>query len=311
MLKLWVWLKPRGLDALLDKGMPEKVRQFYDFLELSVSQRKKEEEASRNTGDGISKGRLDIFHYLFNATDDLGQPAYTTDDLLGEATLLVVAGTDTTAISISGVWFHLVRYPRVYSKLVEEIRTTFKSAEDIKMGSTLSSCQYLHATIEEALRCTPALPSDLAREVLPGGLNIDGHYIPTGTHVGVGGWAIMHNQQSFEDPWNFRPERWIVDPKSGVTAEDVARAQSAFNPFMIGAGNCAGQKVAMEELLITIARTLYRMDVRLAPGDTLGAGSRELGWGMRDENTLVLRDAFTASRDGPMLQFRRRASSGD
>ncbi|PQE05267.1 benzoate 4-monooxygenase cytochrome P450 protein [Rutstroemia sp. NJR-2017a BVV2] len=306
MVKLWVWLKPRGLDALLDKAMPEKIRQYHNFLASSVTQRRKDEEASKKTVDGTSYGRKDIFHYLFNATDEAGQPAYTNDELLEEAGLIVVAGTDTTANTISGFWFYVTRYPRVYSKLVEEIRTTFKSADDIKMGPTLSSCKYLHATIDEILRCCPSLPSDLNREVLPGGLNIEGHHLPAGTQVGVGGWAIMHNQQIFEDPWTFRPERWIVDPTGGVTAEDVARAQSAFNPFMIGVGSCAGQKVAMEELLITTARTLYRMEVRLAPGDTLGAGDPELGWGMRDRKTILLRDVFTAARDGPRLQFRRR-----
>jgi cytochrome P450 len=306
IVKLWVWLKPRGLDALLEMARPEKIRQYHNFLESSVSQRREEEEASQKAGDGMSQGRKDIFHYLFNATNEAGQPAYNNEDLLEEAGLIVVAGTDTTANTISGFWFYVTRYPRVYSKLVEEIRTSFKSADDIKTGLTLSSCKYLHATIDETLRCAPSLPSDLNREVLPGGLDIEGHHLPAGTEVGVGGWTIMHNQQIFEDPWTFRPERWIVDPQGGVTAEDVARAQSAFNPFMIGAGSCAGQKVAMEEILISVARTLYRMEVRLAPGDTLGAGSPKLGWGMRDKNTILLRDAFTAIRDGPMLQFRRR-----
>ncbi|PQE16354.1 Benzoate 4-monooxygenase cytochrome P450 protein [Rutstroemia sp. NJR-2017a WRK4] len=295
-----------GLDTLLDKTRPEEIRQYHDFLESSVAQRTKEEEASKNAADGTSQGRKDIFHYLFNAKNETGQPAYTNGELLEEAGLIVIAGTDTTANALSGFWFYITRSPRVYSKLVEEIRTTFQSADDIKMGPTLSSCKYLHATIDETLRCCPSLPSDLPREVLPGGLSIEGHHLPAGTQVGVGGWAIMHKQEIFSDPWTFRPERWIVDPEAGVTADDVARAQSAFNPFMIGAGNCAGQKVAMEELLITTARTLYRMEVRLAEGDTLGAGKPELGWGMRDRKTILLRDAFTAVRDGPRLQFRRR-----
>ncbi|KAM3067260.1 hypothetical protein ACMFMG_005371 [Clarireedia jacksonii] len=306
MLRLWVWLKPRGLDRIFDMVMPKKIRKYYNFIESSLSQRRKQEEESEKSGDRGSQYRKDIFHYLFKATDDTGRPAYTTDDLHAEANLLVVAGTDTTANSLSGFWFYVLRHPRVYSKLVEEIQTTFKSVDDIKMGPTLSSCKYLHATIDEALRCAPALLSDLSREVLPGGLSIDNQYIPAGTQVGVGGWAIMHNQQVFQDPWNFRPERWIVNPKEGVTAEDVARAQSAFNPFTIGTWSCAGQKVALAELVHTLARTLYRMEVRLAAGDTLGAGSPELGWGMSDRNTMLQRDALTACRDGPVVQFRRR-----
>lgn len=116
----------------------------------------------------------------------------------------------------------------------------------------------------------------------------------------------MHNEDCFGDPWVFRPERWIEDPRTGVTAEDVARARSVFNPFSIGAGNCVGQKLAMEELLITVAKTLYRMDVQLVPGDSLGGGSSDLGWGLRDKNHIVLKDAYVALRNGPMVQFRKR-----
>jgi hypothetical protein len=62
----------------------------------------------------------------------------------------------------------------------------------------------------------------------------------------------------------------------------------------------------MEELLITIARTLWRMDVRLVDGDHTGAGDPKLGWGMRDRNHIVLRDAYISLRDGPMVEVRGR-----
>jgi cytochrome P450 len=122
----------------------------------------------------------------------------------------------------------------------------------------------------------------------------------------VTAWSIMHDEECFGDPWVFRPERWIPDLHNGVTVEDVARARTAFNPFTMGPGNCVGQKFAMEELLITVGRTLWRMDVRLVPGNHLGGGSPELGWGSRDKNHIVLKDAYISVRDGPMVQFRKR-----
>ena len=117
---------------------------------------------------------------------------------------------------------------------------------------------------------------------------------------------FRYNEEYFGDPWVFRPERWIVDPATGVTEDDVTRAYACFNPFSIGVGNCAGQKLAMEEILITIARTLYRMDVRRAPGDTLGGGSSELVWGARNKDHFALKDAYISIRNGPMVQFRKR-----
>lgn len=301
-------MKPRGLDGIFEAGLPKNVKKYYDFVETNVTQRRKEEEILQKSGAEESQGRKDMFHYLFNATDDAGNAGYSTDELNAEANLLIIAGSDTTATTLVGFWFYLARYPRVYNKLVEEIRTAFKSADDIQIGKTLSSCKYLHACIDEALRVAPAGVGELAREVLPGGLDIEGNHIPEGVHVGVTSWSIMHSQECFGDPWVFRPERWIADPRTGVTTEDVARARTAFNPFTIGQANCVGQKLAMEELLITMAKTLYRMDVRLVPGNTLGGGDPELGWGLRDKDQIKLKDAYISIRTGPMVQFRKRVT---
>ncbi|OBT75560.1 hypothetical protein VF21_05844 [Pseudogymnoascus sp. 05NY08] len=308
ILGVWVWLKPRGLDSLLESVSPKNVKEFYKFVDESVIKRRGEEEKLQMSGADESQGRKDMFHYLFKTTDDAGNPAYSVEELNAEANLLIIGGSDTTSTIMSGFWFYLTRHPRVYSKLVEEIRTTFKSANDIKTGPALISCKYLHACVDEMLRLSPAGTSELAREVLPGGLDIAGHHIPEGTHVGVSIWTFMHNQEFYGDPWVYRPERWIPDSVTGVATEDVARAQSCFNPFTIGQGNCVGQKLAMAELLITFAKTLHRMDVRLTPGDTLGAGAPQLGWGMRSKDHITLKDAYISIKDGPMLQFRRRTT---
>jgi cytochrome P450 len=219
---------------------------------------------------------------------------------------MVIAGSDTTALTLSAFWFYIVRRPTCYTKLVDEIRTTFASLNDIYSGAALSSCTYLQACINEALRITPTGGSELPRFVLPGSLTIDGQHIPAGVQVGVAMWALTHNDDYYSDPYVFRPERWIVDPATGVTSEDVARAQEAYFPFQLGRRNCAGQKLAMLEMLITIARTLYRMDARSVPGDTLGGGSPDLPWGMRKVEHFQIRCAFMAQRDGPNVQFRKR-----
>lgn len=92
-----------------------------------------------------------------------------------------------------------------------------------------------------------------------------------------------------------------------MTQEDVARAQSAHSPFSQGPYNCAGKNLAILELLVTTARTLYRMDVRALPGNTLGECRPELGWGQRDRKTYeFVGDYLALERNGPMLQFRER-----
>jgi cytochrome P450 len=178
-------LKPRGLDALFDRNLPATLREWYGFVETNVTRRKEEEEPLQEKTDiDETHGRKDLFHYLFKATDDHGNPGYTTDELYAEANLLIIAGSDTTATTLVGFWFYIIRHPRVYDKLVEQIRTKFESAEDIRVGTKLSSCTYLQACIDEAMRLAPAGCSEMNREVLHGGLQIEGNHIPKGTHVG-------------------------------------------------------------------------------------------------------------------------------
>lgn len=287
---------------------PNYVTDFYNFTEAHVRQRQKEEVLQKLEANG-SRDRKDILHYLINGTEDNEKPAYTVEELYAETTLILIAAVETTATIVVGFWFYLTRHPRVYSKLMEELITTFKSADDIRAGPALTSCKYLQACIDEAMRMAPAGTGELPREVLPGGLEINGHLVPEGTQLGVTVWSLNHNQDTFKDPWVFRPEPWIVDPLTGVSEEDVTQVRASFYPFSMGLGSCPGQKLALEELRLLFARTLFRMDVRLTPGDKLGGGTPELGWGLRDKDHVAFQDAYISIRDGPMVQFRRRTAN--
>ena len=299
-------MKPRGLNKLFEIITPSDIKAYFAFIEESVAARREAEEASERLNTDGKGGRQDMFHFLFQAVDpDTGRKAYSQQELFAEANLLVIAGSDTTSINLSGFFFYIVRNPRSYEKLVKEIRSTFDSADEIAGGPKLSSCKYLRACVDETMRMTPAGPSELSRTVLAGGQMIDGELYPPGVIVGTSGWSSGRSDE-YGDPNVYRPERWIVDEEAGVTADEVARISTYVHPFSAGWGNCVGQNLAMLELLTTIARTLYRLDVRAEPGSTLGEGSPELGWGRRERKHFQLYDTYTSMRDGPMIQFKKR-----
>lgn len=308
MLNFWIWLKPRGLDALLALVTPKDIRLFYDFVQKRVAERSNLEQELQSPSSEKKEMRKDMFYYLFRAKDpNTGAPAYKKHELEAEGSLLIMAGSDTTAITICGLFFYITRNSRVYSKLANEIRSTFKSVDEIRGGTGLSSCQYLRACIDETLRMCPIATSELQREVLPGGLKVNGEIIPEGVQIGTSTWSLHHNEDCFIDAYLYRPERWIADNQTGVTVENVAQARSCWYPFSAGPGNCVGKNLAMLELMITVARTLYQMDVRMPPGSTLGEGAPHLGWGRRSRNNFQLRDAYVSLRDGPTVQFKKRA----
>lgn len=281
---------------------PREVQQYYDFVARGVAQGLALERKSQS-----SHVREDIFHFLCTATDpNTGAPAYSLEELLAETHLLIIAGRDTTATTISALFFYICRDPRVYNKLTREIRTTFTSAEEIRPGPALTSSTYLRACIDEALRMAPPGPSEFPRVVLRGGMSIDGEYYPEGVVVGTAGWANGHSEEFYGDANTYRPERWLVSEENDITADEVARLKNGFNPFLKGSGSCIGQHIAITELMMLLGRTLFRMDVRIVPGSALGEGNPSLGWGRRLGNQFQLRDAYMAIREGPLVQFRKR-----
>lgn len=293
----------------MDMATPIDLKEYYTFVEDSVSRRVQIER--QRESDGVAVNREDMFHFLCTARDpETGKLAFTDAELRAEAHLLIIAGSDTTANILCAVFFYICHFPRAYTKLVSEIRGMFSSPEEIVQGpDLLTNCKYLRACLDETFRLAPAAPSELERKVLSGGATIAGEVVPEGVNVGIVHWALGRNEEFYGRDANiFRPERWLVsdDTIDGNTKEEVKRLKHGLHTFGKGVGNCIGQKVAMLQLSMAIARTLWRFDVRIAPGQPLGEGRPELGWGRRDRNTYMLRDAYISLREGPVLQFRDR-----
>ena len=184
--------------------------------------------------------------------------------------------------------------------------STVDNEEEIDNYSSnkLANCSYLRAVIDETMRMSPSVTGTVPREVLKGGIMIDGEYIPAGTTVGTGFYSLHRNPQYFHEPFSYKPERWIVGSSGEVTAESVELAQCGFFPFSFGPRGCIGRNLAYMELRSVIARTVWLYEMRLAPGSMVGnveAGAEDC---RRQEFRLL--DRWQAEKDGPMVQFKRR-----
>jgi cytochrome P450 len=263
-------------------------------------------QAVERTKLGVDVDRKDFFYYLLNAKDSETGKGFSMDELWGESNLLIIAGSDTTSTAMAGTMFYLAHNPSAMQKVCKEIRETFGDVEEIVTGPKLSGCSFLRACIDETMRMTPPVAGALPRQVLPGGMDIDGRQIPAGVDVGVPIYAIHHNSDYFPQPFDYIPERWLSDQSVNPLHANLAAAHSAYNPFSIGPRGCIGKGLAYVELTMTIARVLYLFDLRLAPGTTLGAGSKDLEVGRTREMEYQIQDVFASKKDGPILQFRAR-----
>ncbi|GAP90740.1 putative cytochrome P450 family protein [Rosellinia necatrix] len=272
-------------------------------------------QLTERTKLGDDTDRRDFFYHLLKARDPETGQGFATPELWGESNLLIIAGSDTTSTAMAATLFYLVRAPHALQKATEEIRGRFRDVEEIAQGATLNSCSYLRACVDEAMRMSPSVGGIAPREVLPGGITIDGEPVPEGVVVGTPHYTIHHNAAYYPQPFTYAPERWIVGAAAvskmtggGVIAErDVALAQSAFCPFSIGPRGCIGKGLAYIELMTTLARVLFLYDLRRAPGSDPAEGNPSLEWGRQRPGEYQLIDQFTSLKDGPMVEFRRRS----
>lgn len=290
-------MKTLGLNKVLFKDIYARRMQYMAYSKSQAADRSK---------IGLDTDRKDFFYYLLNACDPETGNGFSSAELWGESNLLIIAGSDTTSTALASAFFYLVHNPQKLAILVREIRSTFQDIEDIQSSPTLNSCVYLRAVIDEAMRLSPPVGGILPREVLPGGIDIDGLHIPAGIVVGTPHYAIHHNSEYFPAPFEFIPERWIPNNEPGceATVESVSLAHLAFCAFSVGPRGCIGKGVAYVELMTTLARVLFLYEMRHVSGDRIGEGSEGEVLGRRRKGEYQLRDCFTSMKDGPVVEFR-------
>ncbi|KAK5702998.1 hypothetical protein LTR97_003944 [Elasticomyces elasticus] len=251
-------------------------------------------------------GHKDLMHYLLTSADPKTGIRFTHAELEGDSLSLIGAGADTVAATLCGILFYLARNPTALRTVTTELRLAFQRLEEIRSGPRLDSCVYLNACIEETLRLAPVVPAQLPREVMKGGIVIDGQFVPEGIVVGVSAYVVHHDGEAFPEPWSFRPERWIE--AGGGSKEDVSLAREAMCPFSLGKRGCIGKRLAYVEIRITIASLLWSYDLEEAKSAGQdGGGSSNLEEGRRRRDEFQLFDCFGSDRAGPVLRFRWRS----
>ncbi|OCL09020.1 cytochrome P450 [Glonium stellatum] len=255
----------------------------------------------RDTQKNDRSGRKDLFAIITEAKDPETGLGFNQEEIIAESTTLAVAGADTVATAMAAIFFYLSRNPDAYARASVEVRSTFENLDEIKGGSKLSSCRYLRACIDEAMRMSPSVGQSLSREVPSGGAVVDGEFIPAGCDVGVPIYSIQHKEEYFPDPFNYNPDRWLA-VKDSIT-QQVIDQNTAFNPFSTGPRSCIGKGVALVEMMLTMAVVLYRLDFKLASGDR-AAGRPGAEYGRHRSDEFQLRDHVTAAKEGPLLRFR-------
>ncbi|KAF2463266.1 cytochrome protein [Lindgomyces ingoldianus] len=172
-----------------------------------------------------------LFTKLYRAGDEGLSPM----EIKAEAQAYLIAGTDTTANTLTFLIWSVCRQKDIQKKLVEELAGL---PEDFG-EQELRSLPYLDQVIQETLRLYSAAPSGLPREVPPGGVDLEGYYMPEGMTATTQAYSFHRDPAIFPEPYRFNPSRWEHETKE---------MKEAFMPFGCGARICIGLHLAQMEL---------------------------------------------------------------
>ncbi|KAJ4398236.1 hypothetical protein N0V91_010350 [Didymella pomorum] len=191
----------------------------------------------------------------------------TDEELVHNADLFMVAGSETTATVLLGVTYYLLQNPDAYKRATEEVRAAFLLAEDINFREVNARLPYMLACLNEAMRIFPSIPLALLRITNEGPPTpVAGHTIPAKTRVGVHQLAAYHSPLNFHDPQSFHPERWLPEVYNDPSSPFHNDRRDVHKPFSYGRRDCIGRNLAFLEMRLIIALLLWNFDLELDEG---------------------------------------------
>ncbi|KAL4784203.1 cytochrome P450 [Aspergillus varians] len=195
-----------------------------------------------------------LFTKLYDASlvkEGDGGESFSDQEIRNDAQSFIIAGSDTTANTLTYLVWSVLRDKTIQERLVTELDALVKTlsieqgiGEDDISDTMLRDLPYMNQVISEALRLYPAVPSGLPRTVPDKGSALAGYWIPGGSTVTTQLYSLHRDADIFEDPERFDPSRWESPTKE---------MKDAYMPFGAGSRNCVGLHLARMELRLATA----------------------------------------------------------
>jgi len=225
---------------------------------------------------------LAFLDLLLDASDD-GR-VLSDADIREEVDTFMFEGHDTTAANLCWTVFCLASNPKAMIKVQEELDGIFGHARsrDITKDD-LAQMKYLDCCIKESLRLFPSVPL-FARYIKQDIPLDDGRKIPAGANAVIVSFFLHRDKTRFPDPEEFQPSRFFPE-------NAVGRHPYSYVPFSAGPRNCIGQKFAVMEEKVVLAKLFLNFSFEAC--DNI-------------ENMRVVPDLILRPKDGIIVKMTQR-----
>ncbi|XP_070580882.1 sterol 26-hydroxylase, mitochondrial-like [Ptychodera flava] len=216
----------RGWDAIFDYGIKR------------VNEKIGELESLKRRGVLPSPEDMDILEHLLLRSD------LSVEKIHSNMSEILLGSIDTTANALQWAIYNLADNPEEQQKLYEEVCKVVPEGEMVSYHH-LKNLPYVTAVIKETLRIYPVVVNN--SRVLDEDIAIKGYNIPAGTPIVMLFYQSGRDSKYFEDPNQFKPERWLTRRKDKLGAFTSM-------PFGFGPRMCIGKRFALLELQLLLSR---------------------------------------------------------
>ncbi|KAK6796772.1 hypothetical protein RDI58_004473 [Solanum bulbocastanum] len=200
--------------------------------------------------------------------------------------VIVIGGTDTTAVTIEWAMTHLLNHPQVLNKVRIEI-DTHVGFDRLVNESDLPNLKYLQSIISETFRLSPAAPMLIPHQSADD-TKIGGFDVPRGTILLVNAWAVHRDPLVWaDDPGSFRPERF----------EGIKVKPWELLPFGMGRRTCPGAGLAQRVIALAVGTLvqcfeweIVSKDSDIAEGSAINTFEGDIGLNPEVTNNLSTKD---------------------
>jgi unspecific monooxygenase len=240
--------RPRLLDMLLPASFPT----LHDWRRGRFSKRwmhlieamMHERTATPNRGEGAR----DLFDLLASARDPETGAGFSATELRDQVATLILAGHETTSVTLFWACMLLAQAPAVQDWMAEEL-----SGIDLTGEAVQTNLIRTRAVVNETLRLFPAAFTLVRETIQPD--QIGTLRLPRSAVVMIAPWVLHRHHAYWADPGAFNPERFMPDAPPPP--------RFAFMPFGAGPRICVGAQFAMAEAVLVLASVVQRFHIAL------------------------------------------------
>ncbi|KAI8649179.1 hypothetical protein NCS57_01454100 [Fusarium keratoplasticum] len=232
-----------------------------------------------------SSERADFLAYFRQEQKSTGQQM-SQRDLMNHLMNNLLAGSDTTGISLRSIFYYLLHDKSAYKTLQNEIDEADRAGKLSPIITFSESLELEYLMHQGSFTHAPCRVVPPERVVPPDGVRLCGEYLSGGTIVGVNAAVIHRDRDIFgQDADTFRPERWLHSSEERIKLMD--RHNLAFGA---GARTCIGKNISIMEMSKFVPQVLRQFDLEWA--------SSEPGWRVKTY--------WFAKQTGLLVRFHRR-----